>query len=64
MESRILASELRAKTLEAEVGAPEIASNAAELQERCEALATLHLEIDRLYTRWAELEEKRRSLGR
>jgi ATP-binding cassette subfamily F protein uup len=36
---------------------PAIATNAAVLHERYTALETARAEVDRLYARWAELEE-------
>ena len=38
---------------------PAIASAAEMLQERFAALHAAQAEVDRLYTRWTELEEKR-----
>lgn len=38
---------------------PAIQSNATELQTRYAAVASAQASVDRLYTRWAELEEKR-----
>ncbi|MFM8550840.1 MAG: hypothetical protein ACKOCD_00745 [Nitrospiraceae bacterium] len=35
-----------------------VASNAWELQRRCEALETAQHEVERLYARWSELEDK------
>jgi ATP-binding cassette subfamily F protein uup len=36
-----------------------IASSASDLQERYAALQAAETEVERLYARWAELEEKR-----
>ncbi|MGC3975022.1 MAG: ABC-F family ATP-binding cassette domain-containing protein [Nitrospira sp.] len=38
---------------------PAVVSDAAELQARSEALVTAQAEVERLYARWAELDEKR-----
>ncbi|ODT44257.1 MAG: ABC transporter ATP-binding protein [Nitrospira sp. SCN 59-13] len=38
---------------------PAVVSNAAELQARSEALVAAQAEVERLYARWAELDEKR-----
>jgi len=37
---------------------PSIASDAAALQERLQALDEAQRQVDRLYERWAELEAK------
>jgi ATP-binding cassette subfamily F protein uup len=58
MEERVLTAE--ARVAEARVGTedPSIATDAAALQERLQALDEAQGELDRLYERWAELEAK------
>lgn len=62
MESKILACERKVKDLEALVNAPESASDASKLQEYCAALAEAQQQLERLYDRWAELDEKRQKM--
>jgi ATP-binding cassette subfamily F protein uup len=38
---------------------PSVASDATELQKRWSAVSSAQSEVDRLYARWSELEEKR-----
>ena len=59
IETLILAAEQVAGACQAAVNDPAIVSSAEELQERCAALQTAHAEVERLYARWAELDEKR-----
>ena len=59
MEETVLEAEGRVATAKARAEAPSIASDAAELQRRWAALAAAQVEVDRLYARWSELEEKR-----
>jgi ATP-binding cassette subfamily F protein uup len=56
IEGRILEAESRLQTLEAELAHPDVVSNASRLIELSARIAELRLEIDRMYTRWAELE--------
>ena len=58
MEEKVIAAE--ARVLEAKAGAedPAIATNAAALLERTQALDEAEGEVARLYERWAELESK------
>jgi ubiquinone biosynthesis protein UbiJ len=39
---------------------PAVATNAAELRLRCEVMEKARQEVDRLYARWTELEEKQK----
>jgi ATP-binding cassette subfamily F protein uup len=59
IEARILESEARVAASQAAVNDPSIASSAADLEERYAALHTAQADVERLYARWAELEEKR-----
>ncbi|MCC2642083.1 MAG: ABC-type transport system, ATPase component, partial [Nitrospira sp.] len=38
---------------------PAVRSNANELQERSHVLQAAQADVERLYARWAELEERR-----
>ena len=58
MEQRILQAEETIATCQAAVEDPAIASNAAELQARSEALDAARTAAERLYNRWTELEGK------
>ena len=58
MEQRILQAEEAIASCQAAVEDPAIASNAAALQERSEALDAARTAAERLYARWTELEEK------
>jgi ATP-binding cassette subfamily F protein uup len=59
LEEKISAAEERASEAQALMESPSIAANAVLLQERCQALDDAQKEVDRLYERWAELDEKR-----
>ena len=59
MEALILQAEETLAACQAAVEDPAIASDAAALHTRYEALHNAQGEVERLYARWAELEEKR-----
>jgi ATP-binding cassette subfamily F protein uup len=58
MEEAIAVAEARLADAETRVGDPAIASDASALQEAFAAVESARSEVDRLYRRWAELEEK------
>jgi ATP-binding cassette subfamily F protein uup len=58
MEQRILQAEETIAACQAAVEDPAIASDAAALQERSEALDAARAAAERLYNRWTELEGK------
>ena len=58
MEERLLAAEKAAEEAGKLAEDPFIQSDAESLQKRCSELADSQSEVDRLYARWAELEEK------
>ena len=58
MEAKILETENRLAAAQAAVEDPAVASDPKALQERCAALETARKDVERLYARWAELEEK------
>ena len=58
MEERVLAAEARVAEGRSRTEDPSIATDAAALQERWQALDEAQREVDRLYERWAELEAK------
>jgi ATP-binding cassette subfamily F protein uup len=58
MERAILEAEGAVELCQRAVEDPAIASDAAALQARYAALAAARAEVDRLYSRWAELEAK------
>jgi ATP-binding cassette subfamily F protein uup len=59
IEAKILEAEARVTASQAAVNDPSIASSAADLQERYAALHAAQADVERLYARWAELDEKR-----
>ncbi|BFU96096.1 MAG: ABC-type transport system, ATPase component [Nitrospira sp.] len=59
MEAVILEAERTLSVREAAANDPAIASSAEQLQERFAALHAAQADVERLYVRWAELEEKR-----
>ncbi|WHZ28520.1 MAG: Bis-ABC ATPase Uup [Nitrospira sp.] len=59
IEAKILEAEGRVAACQAAANDPAIASSAGDLQERYAALHTAQAEVERLYARWAELDEKR-----
>jgi ABC transport system ATP-binding/permease protein len=58
MEATILAAEQTLEACRAAAHDPSIAADALVLQERYAALQAAQAHVDRLYARWAELEEK------
>ena len=58
MEATILAAEQALEACRAAAADPSIAADAVVLQERYAALHAAQEHVDRLYARWAELEEK------
>jgi ATP-binding cassette subfamily F protein uup len=59
MEAVILEAERAVSVCEAAANDPAIASSAGQLQEKFSALHAAQADVERLYARWAELEEKR-----
>ncbi|MCE3224196.1 MAG: ABC-type transport system, ATPase component [Nitrospira sp.] len=59
IEDTILKAEERVAACEAAMHDPAIMSDAAELQARSHALSAAQVEVEKLYARWTELEEKR-----
>jgi ATP-binding cassette subfamily F protein uup len=59
IEAKILESEARVAASQAAVNDPSIASSAADLQERYAAFHAAQADVERLYARWAALDEKR-----
>jgi ATP-binding cassette subfamily F protein uup len=58
MEEAVLAAEARLGEAERAVADPAVATDPTALQERALALDQRRREVERLYQRWAELEEK------
>ncbi|SLM48586.1 ABC-type transport system, ATPase component [Nitrospira japonica] len=63
MEAVILEAERTVSVCETAANDPTIASSAGQLQERFAALHAAQVDVERLYARWAELEEKRSQGG-
>jgi ABC transport system ATP-binding/permease protein len=61
IEATILAAEKKVVQIEAQMGLPEVATDAGKLQELWNALPIAKSEVERLYARWEELETKRDS---
>lgn len=59
IETSILTAEAVFEACQAAVNDPAIVASAEELQERYATLHTAEAEVERLYARWAELDEKR-----
>ena len=59
IEQDILRAEARVSVCRAAVEDPMVASDAAALEERLGTLETARAEVERLYARWAELEDMR-----
>jgi len=60
MEAKVLDGEERLAAAQAAVEDPAVASDPKALQERCATLETVRKDVERLYARWAELEEKQK----
>jgi ATP-binding cassette subfamily F protein uup len=63
MEAAVMTAEERLASAKAGAEDHRIASDAVELQSRWSAVAAAQAEVDRLYARWSELEEKRADAG-
>jgi ATP-binding cassette subfamily F protein uup len=59
IEGRILEAEDALAAAQKAVEDPAVATDSAKLQARCADLEAARREVERLYARWAELEEKR-----
>ena len=59
IETKILKAEETVAVCESAANDPAIASSAEDLQKRYAALQAAQADVERLYARWAELEEKR-----
>lgn len=59
MEQKIVQAEDTVAACQAAMGDPAVVSDAAALQARCEALDAAHAQVEKLYARWTQLEEKR-----
>lgn len=59
IETAILEAEERVAACQTAANDPSIASSAADLQERYAMLHVAQADVERLYARWGELEEKR-----
>jgi len=60
MEAAVLDAEARVDRARVRAEDPSIATDAFTLQERLAELADLQAEVDRLYARWAALDEKQK----
>jgi len=63
IEQKIAKAEATVATCQAAASDPAIVADAEALRARYAALETAEAEVERLYTRWAELEEKRAALA-
>jgi ABC transport system ATP-binding/permease protein len=63
MEQKILQAETAFATCQAATEDPAAISDAVILQARYQAMEAARTEVERLYARWAELEEKRAQSG-
>ena len=59
IEESILKAEEEVAACQAAMHDPAVVSDAAALQDRSQALVDAQAEVERLYARWAELDEKR-----
>jgi ATP-binding cassette subfamily F protein uup len=60
MEAAVLETEARVAAARGRAHDPAIATDAAMLEKRFSELEKLQAQVDRLYARWAELDEKRK----
>jgi ATP-binding cassette subfamily F protein uup len=59
IEDKIVEAEQSVADCQVALQDPDVASDASALQEGCAALEVAQAEVERLYARWAELDEKR-----
>ena len=59
IEQKILDAEHAVAQCEAAMNDPDVASDAAALHARCEALSAARADVEQRYARWAELDAKR-----
>ncbi len=60
MEEKIQTAEQLVATLEAQVGDPAVAGDPVRMEKACAELAAAQAQVEKLYSRWAELEAKAR----
>jgi len=58
MEEKIMEAEHALETARAAMQAPEVVSDPIALQQRYAEMQAAEAAVEKLYTRWAELEEK------
>ncbi len=56
MEANVEKAEGKLKTLQADLEKPDNQSNSGKLAELCAAIASAEAEVEKLYSRWAELD--------
>ncbi len=61
MEESIATAEAEIEKAEQAIANPTVSSDPVELERACTRLAESQAEVDRLYSRWHELEEKRKA---
>jgi ATP-binding cassette subfamily F protein uup len=59
MEARILEAEQTLEAIRTEMHSPEVVSDGVRLHQCYQRLQAAEAEVATLYSRWAELEEKR-----
>lgn len=64
IERTIAAAEEKLAEIQGTIDSGEYSTNAAKLSELCDALVAQQLEVERLYTRWQELESLQQTLGK
>lgn len=63
IEGNILVLEEKLSKAQSEANSPEVVSDSARTQLLYSEISSLQTEVDRLYSRWAELEEKLKSFS-
>lgn len=59
IESAIHTAEAKVEELQKQVADPKVMSDRNKMHEACESLGKAQTEVERLYARWAELEERK-----
>ena len=62
IEDAIATAEARLSTIQGQIDSGEFATNASKLSELCDALLVQQEEVEKLYSRWQELETLKNSL--
>ena len=59
MEENVFQQEEKIEGIQAELDDPKVSGNSVLLQEKCEEIRIAQQELDSLYERWQDLEDRK-----